>query len=250
MRIVPIKEVLALDIGEKVPSTKGKIKKVFPRNEGTNAYGNWSIQNVEITEAGATVKVKLFDFEEIPKTWENRMVYVQSAEGDKGIKGVEVAQDKYKWIEGQPIKKLIEVKQIAGATFTLDDSATGSPAPAASPAQPAHAPAPEASGASPGSQTTSRTATEHPTQPSMPLDEARRHVAEASQAINRNVMGFALVMRGVDYLQKKRTEGGKAMTPEQFQGTCTTIFIQLSRAGLIDALPTGDLDKWMSEKKD
>lgn len=81
------------------------------------------------------------------------------------------------------------------------------------------------------------------------LHQKKEAVLNAMKAANRRANGFEIAMKAVDFLAERRQKSGRAMTPEQFQGTATSIFISMERAGLVDALPVGELDKYLPEEK-
>src|SRR5437588_6838250 len=138
MRVVPMTEVLKMDFGEKVPSVKGKISNIYDQTTGQNNYGDWAIQNIEICDPAdpkAKIKVKLFDQQEVPKAWRNKLIYLECVEGDKGMKGIEIAKDTYKLKEGAPPRKMLEVRRDAQISLAEAE---------ASPARQPEAPTPPA----------------------------------------------------------------------------------------------------------
>ena len=74
-------------------------------------------------------------------------------------------------------------------------------------------------------------------------------VLAAMKFANKKSNAFEIAMKAVDHLAERRAKAGRAITPEQFQGIVTSIFIAMDRAGQTDTLPTGDLDKYLPEPK-
>lgn len=103
-------------------------------------------------------------------------------------------------------------------------------APAADTRRPESAPAPK--------KTAEEVAAEH-------LAKNQESVNMARKFANKKVNAFEIAFRAVDHLAKRRADAGRAITPEQFQGIVTSVFISMDRAGLSDTLPTGDLDKYL-----
>jgi hypothetical protein len=258
MRLVTIAEANAMDIGEKVPCIKGKILKVYDQTTGTNEHGAWSIQNVELVDPNDVkikLRVKLFNQKPVEKSWQGRILYIESAQGEKGVKHVTMVEDTYKKKEGQPIKKQLEVKEEAvvglsdGTTAPQQPTQPTQPAPqqTAAPQQqtPAQSPAP----------TTTTTQGQRPAGTKTAQELAEEHFTRDKKAVSdfrvdmfRAVNAFELIMDGVDYLAKRRAEKGKAMTPEQHQGCTTSIFIKMDRAGMVGSLPSGKIDKYLPPK--
>jgi hypothetical protein len=102
------------------------------------------------------------------------------------------------------------------------------------PAPPASAPAPK--------KTREELEAEH-------LAKNQDAVNTARKFANKKVNAFEIAFLAVDHLAERRAKSGRAITPEQFQGIVTSIFISMDRAGLSDTLPTGDLDKYLPEPK-
>lgn len=262
MRLVTMAEAVAFDIGEKVPCIKGKILKVYDQTTGTNEHGAWSIQNVELVDPNDVkikLRVKLFNQKPIEKSWSGRILYIESATGEKGIKHVTIVEDTYKKKEGAPIKKQLEVKD--EAVVGLADGMGSAPAPQTpAPAQqqqapPANTPAPQSQAPTPTPQTTTTQGRPAGTKSAQELAEEhfakdKKNVQDFRVETARAINAFFLIMDGVDHLAKLRTEKGKSMTPEQFHGTTTSIFIKMDRAGMVGSLPSGKIEKYLPPKPD
>jgi len=232
-------EVLKMDFGEKVPSVKGKISNIYDQTTGQNNYGDWAIQNIEICDPAdpkAKIKVKLFDQQEVPKVWRNKLIYLECVEGDKGIKGIEIAKDTYKLKEGAPPRKMLEVRRDAQISL-----AEAEPPPASQAAAPA-----ASQGEQPAGAAQAQPARPAGKTPDQAFAESQRHVADAMKFLNRRANSYELVMRAVDYLARRRSDQGKAITPDHYQAICASLYISLDRAGMVDPIPTGVLDKFLA----
>lgn len=271
MRLITVAEAVQYDLKEKVPALRGKITRVNDRKAGCTNGRNWSFQNFEIadlTNGAIRLRVKVWNREDVPKTWTHKIVLIQSVEGEKGVHGVTIEQDTYNWKEGQPIKKQLEVQGEDGCGFDLADDRqeqapparqqAAQPPPAASRPQGAQsAPARPAGTQRPNDPAwVGKTAAPAPQQTAAEKAaereaEYRKAIAGAGKFIGRKVSGFACVLSAMDKLQAVRQEMGKPLTADQFQGMCTSIFIAGDRSFQWDKLPTtlADLEKFWPEKK-
>jgi len=240
-------EVLKMDFGEKVPSVKGKISNIYDQTTGQNNYGDWAIQNIEICDPAdpkSKIKVKLFDQQEVPKAWRNKLIYLECVEGDKGMKGIEIAKDTYKLKEGAPPRKMLEVRR--DAQISLAEAEAPQPSPAAAPTQPAKASTAANQGEQPAGAAQAQPARPAGKTQEQAFAEGQRHVADAMKFLNRRANAYELVMRAVDYLARRRSDQGRAITPDHFQAICASLYISLDRAGMVDPIPTGVLDKFFA----
>lgn len=88
-----LSEILKQPDGFTPPSVTVKIKKVWPRREGTNDNGAWSFQNVEI-EGGGRLKLKTLP--EFPKAREGQTVTLRANESKQhGLTGIKVNHEQY-----------------------------------------------------------------------------------------------------------------------------------------------------------
>lgn len=261
MRLVPFNEVVQYDIKEKIPAFRGKITKINDYNVGERNGDPWSIQNLELCnpdDPKQRVRVKLWNREEVPKQWIHKIAMVECVEGERGPKGVTMEQDTYRWREGQPIKKQVEVQCGDGAMFYLASDVANQPrnAPAQTRQQPAnapqdggggrtadHGPAPQkGSQAAPANQPAPQQQGQgqsqtHARRSGITEEDKREAVAEAAKFVARKVSGFRVVLRAMDILADERSKIGRPLTPEQFQGMTTSIFIAGDRAFKWDLLP-------------
>lgn len=268
MRVVNFNEVLQYGIGEKIPCFRGILAKVYDYNSDTNQHGPWSVQNCELVQpegGGPKLRVKVWNREPIPKQWVGRVVEVMAVEGDKGIKGVQMEQDTYKWQQGQPIKTQVEVKCGDGAGFYLLEDGGGhqghqpqnqaqaqrqQPTRAPQPTQRGQQTPPSANAPQGQPARQQQTQTQQQTQPQQSPEERRAAKdEEAAKALfgaikfaARKVSGFRVVLRAMDKLQEERQAIGKPLSADQFQGMSTSIFIAGDRAFQWDKLPMTNED--------
>lgn len=265
MRIITFPELLALDVGEKVPSLRAKIIKVFGQNEGDNEFGHWSIQNLElcsVADPKLKMKVKLFNHsEEILPIKQGKTIVITSNQGEKGIEGISVIQDTYKWKEGQPVKKMIEMRWKDGVGPEIDFTAKASDgeqeaekAAVTKPAPGKAAPAvTQEKAATPGAASAtsdSGTATTAPAAAKSSFDAAkdeatRKEVLEVRRFVGKRLSAYRIVLRAVDKLAEDRLKDGHPLTPDHYQAIAASLFIAGDRANIYESLPHSDLEKFL-----
>jgi hypothetical protein len=248
-RIVPFKEAIALDYGEKIPSLRAKIKSVVQPSTGTNDHGDWTIQNVTVEDPAdpkATIKLKLFDQPEIEQNWKGKVVLIESGTDKKGgICDVTLMQDTYKWKQGQPEKRMIEVRK--EATINLDQGRQQEEEPKQPPQQrqqtqqrpnseptasePAStkgaAPAPETQ-ASDRAATTTHEPPKKKTREELIAEDRekkRKAIKEAAKYCARRTNAFRIILKSLDKLAEERQAINRPLSDSQFQGLLAQIYI-------------------------
>lgn len=254
--MVPLSEAQAYDLKEKIPATRGKITRINDYVTGNTNGNAWAFQTFELCDPKdpkVRVRAKAWNGQEIPKTWISQIVHLECVEGERGPKGVTMEQDTYRWKEGQPIKKQIEIQCGDGAVFALagntpisQESGPAQNQPGATRQRPANAPqgtAP-AQTASPAaaSQTASQpapaqTRKAHDGEPSLNEDEKRGLVAKAAKFVGRRIGGFRIIMRAMDKFAEERQKAGRPLTPEHYQAMCSSIFIDGNKVYMWENLP-------------
>lgn len=114
MRTVPLKECLALEVGETIPQTKGLVKAVFARKTGIGKDGNGSVQNFILAEGGSEIKVTCWDRDDL-NPFKGHQVWIMAykGKGDK-LAGVTLKNNSYNKKDGTPVdEKVIEVSKQA-----------------------------------------------------------------------------------------------------------------------------------------
>ena len=86
------------------PDITVRIDKVHDRKSGEGEYGEWSFQNVDISENGTKSQLKLKNVREFPREHEGRQVRIASNHSDKhGLTGLRVETREYKGKDYQNI---------------------------------------------------------------------------------------------------------------------------------------------------
>jgi len=243
MRLIPIAEILKMDIGEKIPSLKGKIKSIYDQTSGEKNGKPWSIQTVILTDPSnpkIEVRVKIWNHDAIPTGWKGKTLYIESAQGQKGLKHVDLTQDVYKWKEGQPIKKQIEIQD--EAVVGLDDGAArGEEAPPQE-----RAPAEE----TPQRGTQRQQQAAPPAKPNGPVpgsfDDQVNCVIKAKFALGKAINGLELCVDAALHLNERAVAKHKdfpGFRPEDIRAIAIHLSIDLGKGDLRDGLPHGSMDK-------
>lgn len=254
--MVPLSEAAGYDLKEKIPATRGKITRINDYVTGNTNGNAWAFQTFElcdIKDPKIRVRAKAWNGQEIPKTWINQIVHLECVEGERGPKGVTMEQDTYRWKEGQPIKKQIEIQCGDGAVFALagntvapQESNQGQNQPAQSRQRAANAPqgtapaqtTPPAAAPQGGGQTAPATQTrKHTGEPPIGEDEKRELVAKAAKFVGRRIGGFRIIMRAMDKFADERQKLGRPLTPEHYQAMCSSIFIDGNKVYMWENLP-------------
>jgi hypothetical protein len=229
MRIVSIREVLALGAGETIPSVKGRVLEVFDRNSGTISKGprageSWAIQNLRISDGTGEIKIMVKDREDaLPKSYKGRELVLSCNDGNKGLTGLKAQDDEYRG----KVERIIAVTKSAHIELADGAAAQNAPsiaAPAAAPNTQPPAPAPAQSQAAPQSP-----ANTPPTNGDVPTNPVSAAAHRRSQDYYRVMCQVYTVRTAWDKAHPEHT-----MTDDHFQAACSTVFIQLQRDGIIN----------------
>lgn len=141
MRVSPIAEVLGMQAGTPIEAVAGVVVAITEYKTGQNRYGDWSIQNVTITDGQARLKVKVVNHQEVTKEWMNHRLFFIAGVGKKagGTVGLKVELDTYK-----NVTSTIVSCTEAGSLCGTEPEGSGQqylPAPPAAAPSPAAAPA-------------------------------------------------------------------------------------------------------------
>jgi hypothetical protein len=220
MRVVPLRDVLGLQSGETVPSVRGRITRVWDRKTGTNSTGDWAIQNLLLKDdSGAEIKVKVTDRDAIPGTWKGKLVYIACNEGKHGLTGIKAKDDDY----GGKVNRILSVTPTAA--IELADASQSTPPPE----QQTQPPPPQQQQQQPKNGNGSGSGNA----PTAPPTTAAEKISTAAHVRARDyyrVMEAAHAMR----LAWDKAHPEHQMTPDHFQGACSTLYIQLQRDGVIN----------------
>ena len=231
-----------MDDGELIPATQGKIKKVFDFSQGTNDHGDWSLQNLVVTEGPVELWVKLKNQPEVnERKAKGKMLYLEAHKSEKGLTGVAVKEDTYK---NKP-RKFIYVT--GSATVEIGDRAQeggeseqepppdepkappkGKAAPAAEP--------PSQQGEAPPAKTEPPAAPDPKAPKPGPTDEQLMHNADVALIRHANLWRrcYAVMHKtAADFHEVT----GKDMDGETIRSGTSTLFIQMVRDGFSNAMP-------------
>ena len=232
-RTTPIAEIFELDHKETVTLTRGTLTKLFPRKAGESSAGPWSIQKGEITDGKTTIAVMFKDREEVPQSWRHRDILIECHKGEKGFSGVYAEDDNYKGT----VTRILKVTKTGEVSIT-DGSAPAEPQPAAASAdyREAWPDAPESIEPAPVRRRDPEPHVARTHDPDRRIKDAK---ASIMQIANLHLICSLSVKRFEVSEYKRRT--GEDM-PESFQqGAIGSIFIQATRAGLHNTMPTHPL---------
>lgn len=219
MRVVSIGEVKQLDHKEVVPSVRGILKSVFKPNAGTNDHGPWSIQNVMLKDSSGEIKVSLRNRDEIPLTAKGQAILIECNDGDKGKTGVYAEDDDYRG----KVERIIKVTGSAkieignGATETTQTPPPPSPPTGTGPTGAATPPKPQTT--TPQTQTNGNG-----------HGDSLRNAAKRLARDYYRTMEAVLEMR----IAWDKENPHATMTDTHYQAACASVFIQLSRDGLVN----------------
>jgi hypothetical protein len=265
MRLVSLSEIPGLDDGEPIPSLAGRVEKVYQRHTGTSSYGDWSFQDFILSDGENTVTCKAKNMDPFDDM-QGRDVVIECSKSDKhGLTGVTKLIDNYEGKIQHKIKLTGSCK-IRNANGTLSGGVTRvDTGLSESPAQPT-----DKTGASGSNAPDARTlsAVSAPTEPDAPQPthsiagktegEAREGaqsregtttqsmrdsrggtqngVTEARQHLMRASNLYCLCVKAVDTVIAPKLPL-VAQTSDMFQAAVGTLFIEASRAGLVQKMP-------------
>lgn len=241
-RIVTLKEALAYDKGEIIPSVRGKLTALYDRNSGTNDRGEWSIQNAELTDATGKIKLKITDRDALPKEWKGREVVLSCNDGNKGLTGLKADDDTYKG----KTSKIIKVTPSAHIDLAQADSAhenSGEPEPESDRSNGFR---PESNGirTSPnGIREKSNGSQKTPNGSHFDVARVRITLSQAANLYLHSMLAASYVRDTYESVT------GQPMCDEHFQATCASLFIKADREGLLTATPPGKFENQIAPKQ-
>ena len=251
MHVTTVLEALALEDAMPITCFGGLVDAVFPYTQGENETGPWTIQNIMIKDGASSIKVSVKGQDEIPKTTKGKKIYFSSVNGTHGWTGVKSKLDTFKG----KTQKIVNVSKTAiiayGAPAAQDEGvptqaerdelpAEAAPTPAPAKAAPAPAPAP------------ARQQRPAPA-PAAPTDFAaektaavKAYLVHCGKLLNATKLCFKTAEKAMAAYMEMY---GEPMESGQFQSLMGIYLIDSAKHGLIDGLPSGDMDKYMPEKK-
>jgi hypothetical protein len=228
--------------GELISAVRGTVKSLFKRNAGTNSHGDWSMQNMEIADGGAVMKVVIKDRPALPQTLKGQVLLIQCNVGDNGMTGVKANDNEYPKNSGK-ITREIYVTPSAHLLLPngeLTEGCTSAPLTDAAPAMPAPAaPAPT-----------------HQSAPAPQQSAARPQNGQGDEAMKalrtflaRRGNGWALcrmvAMRKAEQIKELT---GTQLPEDALQAATASLYISADRAGLLDAIPSYELGLIVNKK--
>lgn len=217
MRILPISDILTqLDHDDTVDSVVAQVIDIHKRHSGTNANGEWSLQNLLIRDATGEIKVQLKDREDFPTAFKNRVVCFECNQGPKGKTGLKAKDDEYKG------KKSRILSVTPTAQIDLHEQAT----PATPPPQQTQRPP-----AAPPTQT----APQHQSPPQQTNGNGNGHTGrDVRKVLNKLANLYLHCYEAGDYVYRTVNEmhGPDSMNADQFQACVSSLFIAAQREGL------------------
>lgn len=95
MRIIPISEISAMVHNEVIAGVKGKIKTIYKRQAGGQGEKAWTKQDMELQDATGTIKVTIWNKDEIPTASKGKEVTILAHQSTKGLSSVYAWDNEY-----------------------------------------------------------------------------------------------------------------------------------------------------------
>ena len=204
--------------GNSIPMIKAKLIQIYEGKSGTNANGEWSIQNGTLDDGTVQIPVQFMNRDAVPLNWKGRDLILTSYSGGKnGMTGLKAFDDTYK----QPHTRKVKVTSTADIVFAEQGQQQ----------QPAdndggHQSEPQNQGQQ-----------EQPPPPvkkkASPLTEVKKTLV---QIANLHVLCRISMERVEAPLLKEIT--GRTMGEGEMQAATSSIFIKADRLGLHNEMPT------------
>ena len=96
MRIIPIADVFGMDHDDTVDAVCGTVTELFPRKNGTNSNGEWSLQNLKLKDQTGEIQIQLKDRDALPQNFKGKAIIIHCNQGQKGKTGLKAKNDNYK----------------------------------------------------------------------------------------------------------------------------------------------------------
>jgi len=111
MKLSTVAEAIAAEIDEPILAIRGKLTKCFKPISGEGAYGAWTLQNAELTDATGAIKILFSNRNEVPQDWRNHVVELRCGKGAKGsgYTGVKRTVDKKTKVDTLTVSDKAEV---------------------------------------------------------------------------------------------------------------------------------------------
>lgn len=210
------------------------VKSVGEYITGSGNFGPYSFQDVMLTDGQNEYLAVFGNRNELPKDVVGQTLLLKSVMSKKnGLVGLKVKPNK----KGELVLSVTATAVVEDAPEEGEsedgDLAPAAPAPTQSRLQPA---APRAAAAKPAA-------------PAARSVTPAGAVKDAKTYLNRAANLMELCLDAADFIKGRyeATHGGDgAMTDEQYKAIVSTLFINASKEGLADSMPTGTLDEFKS----
>lgn len=224
MRVVSIAEVKSLDPKEVIPCVRGRLVEVVKRQTGEKDGKHWSIQRFKIKDNTGEVWVKAWDNDtEIPLSAKGQGILIECNDGNKGKTGVYAHDNEYNG------KVERQIRLTASAKIDIEN---GNGAHEAPQTQRAPEPDDERELADKGLAPVQPP----PQAPAKTNGNGTEHGDVVRNAAKRCARDY---YRCMEQVLEMRTAWDKAnpeaaMTDAHFQAACASVYIQLSRDGVVN----------------
>ena len=220
MTSTPLSQISEMEDGLPIPMLSGRIKIVFEYKKGEGEYGPWSFQSAVLTNGESEANLKFKNMDDMTPL-QGKEVTIRANKSTKhGLTGVVKAVETY---QGKTYHKVLltqSCKIVVGLNGNEDEGhlETASPMMMGRSGDPVDF-IPMTHGAK--------------GEPLSGVDEARKHLVQSVNLYN-------LCVDIVDTAVKPRVNG---MTADMYQAAVGTLFIEGSRAGLVNKMPVHPLSR-------
>lgn len=246
MRIIPLADALKMEDGEKVTAVCVKVDAIWDRKTGTNANGEWSLQNVTVQDPKnpkITMKVKFGNVDPIPKVWKGKQIMIACTKSDKhGLVGVVVKDDSYTDKSGNEVNQKILSVTKAAEYGPAEQLGTGGGSQASEPENGGGDDQPAGDG--------DDTPPPAPAKKDPPPNQAGRGFPAIKALAKEKANLYLIALEAVGYVSEcNKIKTGKELTLEQQQTATASIYISLERSGGADVVPTTDFREVFTKAK-
>jgi len=214
VRELTIKEILALDSGEVVPSITGKIAALYDWKSDEGEYGPYSVQSGMLTQDGQPpIRFSAWNFDNL-KSLKGKQVTISANKSEKhGLTGLVAVDNEFR---GKVTREL----KITGSA-TIEETEWGD-----APRETQNDV--KETGTSP--RLSNAATKSDPEDADNGIIEARRHLMQSANL-------YVLCTHAVDKVIMPELLNS-LKTNEIFQAAVSTLYIEASRAGLVDKMPS------------
>lgn len=225
MKVTPLNEISQLEDGELVMRVEGEITRVFDRKSGTKNDKEWSIQNLILKDDSGEIRVGAWNHDDL-SSLSGKKVSITAHKSDKGFSGVYCELNDYKGKQSKQLRLTYtaKIERLDGQQSADSSNAQSSSA------------RPNASGGS-------RHQPEHQNDSSATLEASLAQICNAQYLIFEAEKNKWENMALNGLVPEFTSLVGNA----HFQAECSSAFIKLDRAGVVESLSTKPA--WKEAKK-